>query len=194
MSREASTRKLGRILHFRMDYLQKVLLGEKTTTVRKGIVKPLHDEVYLASNGKVYGEARLKSLRFTKLSELTDEDARRDGFENREDLVNALKEIYPDLKDEDWVTIISLDNVSRYSSPLSLKEVARRNNIDTAEAARLVLAHGLAETPEHRVVLAKLALGYTSSAVARELGLPEKRVEEIFKSYIVLLRKKKLVQ
>lgn len=193
MSKEPVARKLGKKLSFRLNYLQKILKGEKTTTIRKGIVQPLHDEVYLESNGHVYGEARVKSLRFTKLAELTDEDAVKDGFENREDLLNALRQIYPDLKDDDWVTIISLDNITRYSKPVSLEEIKNLASLDASTIARLSLAHGIVESQEHRAVLAKLALGYNTKKVSQDLGLPEARIREIVQNYAHELRSRKLL-
>ncbi|MEZ0345751.1 MAG: ASCH domain-containing protein [Infirmifilum sp.] len=191
---QVTTRKIGRILRFRLKYLEKILQGEKTTTIRKGILQPLHDEVYLESDGRIYGEARVKSLRFTKLGELTDEDAVKDGFEKREDLLNALRNIYPNIKDEDWVTIITLDNVTRYSTPITPDEIHTITTIEPAQIAQLSLAHGIAQEPEHRAILGKLALGYSIKKVAQELGLPESRIKEILRSYTLELRARGLLK
>ncbi len=194
MSEGNAVRKLGRVLSFRLSYLERLFSGEKSTTIRRGIVQPLHSEVYLESNGKIYGEARVKSLRFTRVAELTDEDAKKDGFNSRKDLLDALRKIYPDIKDEDWVTIISLDNITRYSSPVTTKELKALSSVDSSLVARLSLAHGLSESHEHRVILAKLALGYAPERVARDLGIPEVKVREILKKYTMMLYERGLLK
>ncbi|QOJ79505.1 ASCH domain-containing protein [Infirmifilum lucidum] len=193
MPEKNAVRRLGRVLSFRLSYLERLFSGEKSTTIRRGIVQPLRSEVYLESNGKIYGEARVKSLRFTRVADLTDEDAKKDGFNSRKDLLDALREIYPDIKDEDWVTIISLDNITRYSSPVKTEGLKSSSNIDTSLVARLSLAHGLPESQEHRAILARLALGYSLEEVARIHGVPVLRVREILGKYAIMLREKRLL-
>ncbi|MGB9786755.1 MAG: ASCH domain-containing protein [Infirmifilum sp.] len=188
-----TTRKLGKTLSFRLRYLEKILRGEKTTTIRKGILQPQSDEVFLESGGQIYGEARVKSLRFTRVSELTKDDALKDGFNSLEDLLDALKEIYPDIKEDDWVTIISLEEITRYSSPVPVNEIKSLKAVDPSLVARLALAYGIDESQIHRVVLAKLALGYTTGKVAEDLGLPEPQVKEILNNYALKLRSKNLL-
>jgi len=187
---QRTVRKLGKVLSFRLSYLQRLLSGEKTTTIRKGIVQPLHQEVFLESNGRIYGEAQVKSLRFTRVSELTDEDAKKDGFGSKKDLLDALREIYPDLTDDDWVTIISLDNITRYSSPIKAEELETLSATDYSLVARLALAHGLAETREQRAVLAKLALGRTLQEVANELKVPEAKIKAFIRECALKLRER----
>ena len=112
--------RLGKFLHFKKKYLEQVLSGGKVTTIRRGIVTPSGDRVYLVCNGRVLGEARISSLRFVRFGDLTDADARRDGFESKDKLVEALREIYPSISKDDWVTIITLEDVTRYSKPMAV--------------------------------------------------------------------------
>jgi hypothetical protein len=113
-SRKTFDKVLGRKLSFKAKYIDQLFSGEKTTTVRRGIVMPRYDIVYIESDGRIYGTARVKYVRYTKLSELTNEDAVKDGFNSKEELLQALREIYPDIGKDEWVTIISLDNLNRF--------------------------------------------------------------------------------
>jgi len=45
--------------------------------------------------GYVLGRVKIKKISRKKLTELTDEDVRRDGFKNKEELVKVLKSIIP---------------------------------------------------------------------------------------------------
>jgi len=163
--------RLGKILRFKRRYIEALLRGSKATTIRRGIVTPTRDRVFLEAGGKVMGEARISSLRFTRLSDLTDADAQRDGFSSREELLSALREIYPDIKQDEWVTVISLEDVTRYSKPIPLEELRERVPDDLAEVARAALAHGVASTLEERRFYALLVSGKGLEEAAAESGL-----------------------
>ncbi|ABL78287.1 ASCH domain-containing protein [Thermofilum pendens] len=193
MSEHANTfnRKLGRTLRFKAKYIDMLLSGEKVTTIRRGIVTPTRDEVFLESDGKIYGTARVKSVRYTKVSELNSDDAVRDGFADKEDLKKALKEIYPDLKDDEWVTIIFLEDVNRFSSPLPLEALQRDIDFERASRiAQLALAHGVLNEKLARQVLARVALSGDVKDAARKLGVDENKVKIILAKAVEELRKR----
>lgn len=187
---------LGKILRFKAKYLRQLLFEGKKTTIRKGIVTPKTPAVYLESDGKIYGEATIKGVRFTKLSELTDEDALRDGFESRKELVKALQEIYPELSEDDWVTIISFSDVTRYSSPVTREALreARRHEKDFARIARLALAYGLVETFEEQRILASLQVTGDVKKTAKELGTSPRYIKLILGKIIKRLKERGLMK
>ncbi len=165
--------RLGKILRFKEKYLRMLLYEGKKTTIRRGIVTPGSQTVYLESGGKIYGEATISGVKYTRLSELTRSDAVSDGFGSREELLRALKEIYPDLRGDDWVTIIEFGDVTRYSEPVprdALRE-ARGYSRELPYIARLALAYGVAENVEEQRVLAKMRVHGDVRKTARELGL-----------------------
>lgn len=98
--------RLGKILCIKKKYLKLILSGEKTTTIRRGIIKPKHKRVYLHSGGKIVGELEIKSVRYLTVGDLTEKDARRDGFKDKEELLNGLRKFYPDLNEDDYITIL----------------------------------------------------------------------------------------
>lgn len=168
---KAPRSRLGKFLNFKKEYLERVLEGGKVTTIRRGIVTPSHDRVYLTCNGKALGEARISSLRFVRLRDLTDIDAKRDGFENKDELLKALRQIYPDISQEDWVTIITLEDVTRYSKPSAVEDLRGLPSERLAEASRRILACGLATTLEEKRLFALLALGHGLDDAAKQVGL-----------------------
>ena len=188
--------KLGKILRFKVKYLRQLLFEGKKTTIRRGIITPRTPTVYLESDGKIYGEASIDSVRFTKVSELTDEDAVKDGFGDRRELVKALREIYPDIGDDDWVTIISFGSVTRYSKPVSRDALgeARRHERDYVEVSRIALAYGIAETMEEHRILASLQVTGDVKKTARQLGLPPGYVKLVVGKIIRRLKERGLIR
>jgi hypothetical protein len=180
--------KLGRILRFKRKYVEALLRGGKVTTIRRGIVTPTRDRVFLEAEGKVVGEARISSLRFTRLSDLTDADAQRDGFSSKEELLSALREIYPDIKQDEWVTVISLEDVTRYSKPIPVEELRERVPDNLAEVARSALAHGAASTLEERRFYALLVSGKSLEEAAAESGLGVAEARRSLRRVLKVLR------
>ncbi len=179
MARRVIKYRLGKILRFKEKYLRMLLFEGKRTTIRRGIVTPGSQTVYLESGGKIYGEATIEGVKYTRLSELTGEDAVSDGFGSREELVKALREIYPDMSSDEWVTIIEFGDVTRYSKPVpreALRE-ARSYERDLPRIARLGLAYGAAESLEEQRVLAKMRVHGDVKKAARELGLSPRYVK-----------------
>jgi len=189
---EVSRLRLGKFLNFKRKYLERVLRGEKTTTIRRGIVTPSKDHVYLACEGKVLGEARISSLRFVKIKDLTDADAKRDGFESRDELLKALREIYPDISQEDWVTVIALEGVTRYSKPLAVEDLQGLPSERLAEVSRLILAHGLATTLEEKRPFALLSLGYRLDDAARQAGMSRSEAKRVLRRAVSVLLKREV--
>lgn len=62
-------------------------------------------------NSKVFALARINKVVVKRVSELSDEDAKLDGFNSREELIRALRRIYGDVKDSDFVTVVHFEVV-----------------------------------------------------------------------------------
>jgi hypothetical protein len=194
-SRKIINRKLGRKLSFKAKYIDQLFNGEKTTTVRRGIVTPRYDVVYIESNGKIHGTARVKYVRYTKLGELTNDDAVKDGFSSKEELINALKEIYPDIGKDEWVTIISLDNLNRFAEPLPTEMITRDIDSDKiSEVAQIALANGLAENEKERRILAMLAINGDIKATSKHLGIKEGEAKLVLAKIMNKLKEKGIQQ
>ncbi len=99
-------------INFDEEYVDLILSGRKKSTVRKGIKSyEIGKIVYLTASNKPFAKARVTKAVVKRIKELSDEDARKDGFENKEELVNALKKIYGRVDDTDIVTVIHFELV-----------------------------------------------------------------------------------
>ena len=65
----------------------------------------------LTSNGERFALAKVKKVVVKRVRELTDEDAIRDGFKSRNELISALKRIYGDIRDDEFVTVVHFEIV-----------------------------------------------------------------------------------
>ncbi|RLI75698.1 ASCH domain-containing protein [Archaeoglobales archaeon] len=100
-------------INFDEEYVKIILDGKKRTTIRKGLKNyPVGKIVEFTSNNKVFCKARILKAVVKRLKELNDKDAIDDGFENKEELVKALKRIYGEVRDDEFVTIVHFEVVA----------------------------------------------------------------------------------
>ncbi|WP_457554764.1 ASCH domain-containing protein [Candidatus Pyrohabitans sp.] len=96
-----------RRINFNPEYVAAILSGSKCATVRKGRRSYAEGEVVeLTSNGKAFALARVVACEVKRLAELTELDARRDGFSSREELLRALRRIYGGVSEREQVTVV----------------------------------------------------------------------------------------
>ncbi len=81
-------------LVFKLDYAGKILSGEKTTTIRLQSHLKEGDIVEVYVGHVRVGRAIIRKVIKKKLTELTDDDAQKDGFRCKDDLIKALSRIY----------------------------------------------------------------------------------------------------
>ena len=143
-------RYLGRHLMVKGSYVDSILEGRKRTTIRLGIVKPKYNEIIIHGGGKPVAKARITRVVYKKVSELTDRDARLDGFRNKGELLDELKKHYPGLREDDTITIIEFEVIQRLDNleahhpymglkPPDLARLALRYLRDLSEDERRVL-------------------------------------------------------
>jgi hypothetical protein len=81
-------------LIFKKEYGPDILDGKKVSTVRL-FTKIKKGEIVEIIAGRIkIGTARVENVETKKVEDLTDDDARLDGFRNKEELVKALRKIY----------------------------------------------------------------------------------------------------
>ena len=95
-------------LKFLDEFKEKILSGEKTSTIRKGFVDKYEkgDIVDVIAGDETIGEAEITEIKHLSFKELTTEDAIQDGFKSKKELKKTLKKIYPDFKSTDEITKI----------------------------------------------------------------------------------------
>jgi len=104
-------------------FAELILAGKKTTTIRLGRVVPKSNEVIIHSNGRPIAEAKIKNVTYKKIKELTDEDAKKDGYSSLQELLNDLKNIYKtDLDINIEVTVIEFEVIKRFDE-IDVKDI-----------------------------------------------------------------------
>ncbi len=81
-------------LEFKDKYRDLLMSGKKRATIRVQCPYKKGQEVYVHCGGEIIGVAKIKDIEEKRVEELTEEDAREDGFESLEDLINEIKRIY----------------------------------------------------------------------------------------------------
>ncbi|WP_148678840.1 ASCH domain-containing protein [Aeropyrum pernix] len=166
---------LGRHIMIKGVYADKLLEGRKTTTIRLGIVKPRYREVIIHGHGRPLAKAEIVDVHVKKVSELTLEDARRDGFRSVRELIESLERVYGyKLDPEDAVTIIHLRVKQRFDN-LDLSDPYL--GLEPADIARLGLRYlGDSLSDEEKRVLEDLTRTNSIRATAVRLyGSIERR-------------------
>jgi len=124
------------------SYKSRILRGDKVTTIRYGSyeAKP-GSEVYLVvtPSDTAIAKVKIKNVERKKVRELTDKDAKLDGFSDVKELLRELNRIYGDLHGEDEVTVIGFEVVKAFKDGIPLKWLKGLNYREPEEIARLYL-------------------------------------------------------
>jgi len=132
---------MSKHIEFLGDYTKKILSGEKKATIRRRTHKySPGDVVYVHAGGKVLGKAIITNIRHVRLKEITDEDAKMDGFKNKEELIKALKQHYGTINPNDEFTIIEFKIIERPKKEIMSSEMAY-GGYDPVYIAELALRH-----------------------------------------------------
>ncbi len=103
-------------LDFDESYIKKILEGKKITTIRKGIRDfKIGEKVLITSQNRIYAEAEITEVKYTQISELSEEDAVKDGFLTKEELFKALRKYYGQIKPNDKITVIHFKLLKKFS-------------------------------------------------------------------------------
>jgi carbamoyltransferase len=102
------------------DFLDRLRRGKKRSTIRyrKGAVEipsfnqlPLYEtpDYGVGDRSKPTALVEITNIRYQIFGELTERDAVTDGFSSLAEMRRELTEIYKDLRDDEWVTIYSIE-------------------------------------------------------------------------------------
>jgi hypothetical protein len=104
-----------KVLKFLPEFREKILAGDKVSTIRKGRVEKYKegDVVDLMAGDEFIGEAIITNVKHRIFKEVSPTDARKDGFKSKSELKKALKKIYGTFKGNDLITQIEFRLVKR---------------------------------------------------------------------------------
>ena len=81
-------------LIFKKEYGPDILDGKKMSTVRLSTKIKKGETVEIIAGKIKIGTAKVEDIETKKVEDLTDDDAKLDGFKNKEELIKALRRIY----------------------------------------------------------------------------------------------------
>ena len=185
---------LGRHLMVKGEYVNKILKGIKRATIRLGIVKPRYNEIIIHGGGRPVAKVRITKVKYKRLNELTEEDAKMDGFNSLEELLQHLRKAYGNVSSNDIVTIIEFEVLKR----LDEVEVTHPYmGLEPADVARIALRYLRGELSENEV---KILLDLTRTNSIRKTainfyGTIEKRylIRRVLKKALRLLVSKGVI-
>jgi len=144
---------MPRPLMFSKKYLEDLISGRKLTTIRLGNLRYRPgDVVLLYCGGLVLGRVRITHVERKKLIDLTEEDARADGFPNLRELLKALRQHYPSIRANTPLTLLRFEWVEKFE-PVSDAQFGWPYDRDPLEVARLALEHLKDLCEEEKTVL-----------------------------------------
>ncbi|MEM4464205.1 MAG: ASCH domain-containing protein [Ignisphaera sp.] len=107
---------IRRHIMIKKEFGEHILSGKKTTTIRLGKVVPKAREVIIHSGGRPIAKAVITGVTYKHVYELTDEDARKDGYDSAEQLIKDLEKLYGRSIDlGEIVTVIEFRIVKRFT-------------------------------------------------------------------------------
>ncbi len=94
------------------DDMKLLRAGRKRCTIRLGLATVATPEIKM-SDGRTSVFVRIVRVDATRrLKELTDTDARDEGFSTREELLRDLRQYYPRATDNDQITVIYFEPIT----------------------------------------------------------------------------------
>ncbi len=88
-------RFIGRHLMVKKEFAEAILTGRKRSTIRLGILKPKYSELIVHSGGRPIALIEIEEVAHKKLSDLSIEEIRNDGFDSLDSLIRTLRKLYP---------------------------------------------------------------------------------------------------
>ena len=93
-------------LNLTNELFDLVLTGTKTSTIRLGLVFVANEYLTLRAGGRTL-TVRILAVDYSKtFGSLTEADAQQDGFGSITELKDTIKQFYPQITDQDRITIL----------------------------------------------------------------------------------------
>jgi len=185
---------LRRHIMMRGEYARLLLSGRKKATIRLGKVIPKYDEVIIHSWGRPIAKAKIVKVVYKRIRELTNEDAWKDGFKTRDELLRELRRVYGGFNDNNLVTVIELEVVQRFDKLVPEDPYLGLKPSDVGRLALRYLENELSH--EELSILEELAKGRSIRRVAKRItGSPLNRskIRRVVRKALALLVKKGII-
>lgn len=173
-------------LEFKEKFRRQLLSGEKKATVRLHTTLREGDRVLIHCGGEILGEGMVERVEEKRPDELTEEDAKDDGFASLHELLEEIKRLYGDV-DRVFVIRFSMKPFSQGKNPQNFYY----GQADLKEIAELALKNLQLGEKEKRILQLFLETGSIIRAAKRLGGLRKRGLirEVLRKCYRELIKK-----
>ncbi len=156
-------------------FVDLILSGKKRSTIRLGRVVPRYDEVIIHGGGRPIAKARITRVIYKRVKELTEDDAKKDGYERVDELIRDLERVYgKKISPDDVVTIIEFEVVKTFTDLNPQDVYLGLNPVDLARIAYRYLRKELSNE-ELRVLDAVMRYRSIREAAIKLYGSLSKR-------------------
>ncbi len=163
--KERRTSKLKH-LEFKEKFRRQLIKGEKKATVRLHTSLEEGDRVLIHCGGEILGEGVIEGVEVKSVDELTDEDAKADGFASLEEMLGEIRSLYGDV-DRVFVIRFSMKPFSHGKNPHNFYY----GQADLREIAELALKNLQLEERDRQILQLFLETGSIIKAAKRLGGL-----------------------
>ena len=176
-------------LEFKDKYKELLKSGKKTATIRLQCPFKKGQEVFVHCGGKIIGTAKIIDIQEKKLEDLTEEDAKADGFSSLEELLEELRNLYGN---PEKVYVIRF-KFKEFKEGINPHEMYY-GDADLVEIAKLALEN-LSLNEKDRNILELFIKTGSIRKTAMKLGSMKKRgvIRKILRKCYNELRKKGLI-
>jgi len=98
-------------LRLRPDLLEAVRCGNKTSTIRAGR-KNIEEGLLVLESAQTLLLVRITGVTYKRFRSLTNEEAKKDGYNSIDELKKELRSIYPALGDNSFLTLVEFEHVN----------------------------------------------------------------------------------
>ncbi|MEM4717812.1 MAG: ASCH domain-containing protein [Desulfurococcaceae archaeon] len=195
MKSESGVKFLGRHVMLKGIYIEKLLSGQKKATIRKGIYRPKYEEIIIHAGGRPVAKARITRVYYKKLRELCEYEAKIEGYDNVDDLIRELREVYGSIRDDDHLTIIEFEIIQRLDNLPSKDPYHGLTPSDVARIALRYLSSELSNIDKKILIDLTRTNSIRKTAVNLFNNLNKRTlVRRTLRKALRLLREKNLIQ
>ena len=172
------------------EYADKLLSGLKRATIRLGIVHVKYPELIVHAGGRPVAKVRVTGRVVKRVKDLTDEDARLDGFRDKEELIRELERVYGRVHPGDYVTIIGLEVVKRFDETVSENPYGGLSPGDLARIALRYIGDHFSEEEKEILLDLTRTNSIRLSAIRLYGGIHKrKRIRRVLRKALYLLQR-----
>ncbi|RDD52195.1 ASCH domain-containing protein [Nanoarchaeota archaeon NZ13-N] len=184
-------------LQFLRRYKDALLSGEKKLTIRTTKPNLRKGDTFIAHcGGRVIGKFKVIDIYLKKIKDITEEEAKLDGFSSKEELLRELRSYYRGLNENKEVVIIKFEPLEIFKDEISSEDFAwGGRKIDPVELAKLLLEKDDRLTEKHREYLEILIKEGSIRKAAIKLGGLNKRgiFRKILREGFIRLKRKGII-